>query len=317
MLKHYMMILAATVLFSVQFVFTKYYQKIKGAGLFYSLMFSAMICLASVPFFIIMNNGKFEFSVFSFIIALMYALDAILCTVFGVKALSCADLSVYSLFLMLGGMLLPFAYGLFRGETLTWLKVVAVTLVFAAMLAATPKKRKERKKNAMAIVCFVSIFITNGLTGVLTFVHQRSAAQTVSASGFLLLCNCLRFFLSSALALCVFIYIKRKKKNATYDRSDDGTIAGAGLDGARKKITIKSWLLAFAVSGGYAIVHSAASLLTTITAGYVDAGVQSTIVTGGCMAMSAVYGLMFGEKITKRTALSLLLALIGTGCMMM
>ena len=64
------------------------------------------------------------------------------------------------------------------------------------------------------------------------------------------------------------------------------------------------------------IVHSIAMLCTTIAAKYVDAGVQSTIVTGGCMVMSAVFGLLFGDKISKKTAVSLFLAVIGTICIM-
>ena len=49
---------------------------------------------------------------------------------------------------------------------------------------------------------------------------------------------------------------------------------------------------------------------------YIDPGVQSTIITGGCMVMSAIFGLLFGEKITKKVMISLFFAVAGTICIM-
>ena len=84
----------------------------------------------------------------------------------------------------------------------------------------------------------------------------------------------------------------------------------------KAKSNKKSWLIAAGAAVAYTLVHSIAMLATTVTAKYVDAGVQSTIITGGCMVMSAVFGLFFGEKITKKVVISLIVAVVGTICIM-
>ena len=159
MFEYYVMVIFATVLYSVQFVFTKCYQKEKGASFFYSTIFSALTCLFAVPFFLVLNKGRMEFTWFSFFIASLFALDCILCTVFGAKTLSKANLSVYSLFLMLGGMLLPFIYGFTIGEKLTVFKGIAVLCVLGAMLC-TLQKEEGKKLDFGTVICFILIFIS-------------------------------------------------------------------------------------------------------------------------------------------------------------
>ena len=307
MWQYYLMVVLATMLFSIQFVFTKCYQKEKGSTFFYSTIFSAVACFAAIPFFLILNKGKVEFTWFSFAIACLYSIDVLLCSVFGAKTLSRANLSVYSLFLMLGGMLLPFLYGLAIGEKLTVFKGIAVTCILLAILF-TLKKGEQKKVDWLTMVCFLLIFVTNGLSGVLTYIHQRSMENIVSASGFLLLTNGVSCTLSSLLALGIFLYGKKKSPTIL-------ELHGAER-GNCEKSRLKSWLFAIGFIVGYALLHGTAALLTTITASYVDASVQSTIITGGCMLMSAIFGLFFKEKVTKRTVVSLLFAIVGTVCIM-
>ena len=306
MWKYYLIVVFATILYSIQFVFTKFYQKEKGSSFFYSTIYSAATCLFATPFFLILSKGKIEFTWFSFLIASLLALDCILCAVFGAKTLSRANLSVYSLFLMLGGMLLPFFYGFFIGEKLTVFKVIAVVCVFLAMLF-TIHKEKGKKLNFGIIICFVLIFITNGVVGILTYVHQRAVVEIVSSSAFLFLCNAMQFILSALLILGIFLYGKFK---------DPKVLEIKNASSKKAKSNKKSWLIAAGAAVAYTLVHSIAMLATTVTAKYVDAGVQSTIITGGCMVMSAVFGLFFGEKITKKVVISLLFAVAGTVCIM-
>ncbi len=299
------MVVFATVLYSVQFVFTKCYQKEKGATFFYSTIFSALTCLFAVPFFLVLNKGRLEFTWFSFWIACLFAVDCILCAVFSAKTLSKANLSVYSLFLMLGGMLLPFLYGLANGDKLTIFKGVALACVLLSMVF-TLQKEEGKKIDFGTAICFVLIFVTNGLTGVLTYVHQHSMMETVSSSGFLFLCNLVQFVLSGLLIVGSYLY--KKRKNPTILKEEQAQVTGTSLK--------KSWCIAIASSIGYTLVHSIAMLCTTITAKYVEAGVQFTIITGGSMVMSALLGLLFSEKVTRKTLVSLVFAVAGTVCIM-
>ena len=301
------MILAATLLFSVQFVFTKCYQRERGSSFYYSMRYAALASFVSVLLFWSLNRWVFEFTPFSFLIACLYSADALLCCAFGAKTLSRANLSVYSLFLMLGGMLLPFVYGLFLGEKMTIWKSIAVAFVSASMLF-TLRKEEGKKVDLATAFCLAIIFITNGLTGVLLYIHQRSAAEIVSSTGFVVLYYGMNFIFSILLSLGLYIYGKVKKPEILKIR---GAVVG------EEKSTVKSSTIAICATIGYALVNGTASLLITNTAKYVEAGVQSTIVTGGCMVMSALLGLFFKEKITKKTVISLIFAIIGTVCIVL
>lgn len=300
---YYLMLVGAVLLFSVQFVFTKCFQKEKGSTFFYSMVFSAIVGAVSIPFFILLNGGKIEFTPFSLLIAVLYSADAIACSVFGAKTLSRANLSVYSLFMMLGGMLLPFFYGFTLGEEMTWLKGVAMAFVLASMLL-TLKKEEGKKSDPFTLVCYAAIFITNGVTGVLTFMHQRATVAIVSESGFLILASTAKAALSLIIVMGILIYAKIKDPSITKIDGDSPT--------KKEKSKFYGWALAVCFSVGFAIMNGTGSLLSTITASYIEAGVQSTIGTGGCILMSAIFGIAFGEKITKKSLASLLCALAGT-----
>ena len=302
------MLTGAVLLFSIQFVFSKCYQREKGSSFFYSMLFSVITGAVSIPYFLILNGSRLEMTPFSLFLAVLYSIDALACTVFGVKTLERANLSVYSLFMMLGGMLLPFLYGFTLGEEMTLIKGVAMLLVLLSM-AFTLKKEDGKKTDLFLVLCYGVIFVTNGLTGVMTFMHQRATVAVVSASGFLLLSNIVKTVLALAVVAGIFIAAKVRGK--------DAMLVHGAAEGKRKPSPIKSWVIAVGCAVGFAFVNGTGSLLSTLTASYIEAGIQSTIGTGGCLLMSALFGLLFGERITKKTVFTLACALTGTVLIML
>lgn len=300
------MIFAATLMFSLQFVFTKCYQRERGSSFYYSMRFASLASLVLIPIFWLLNGMTFEFTPFSLVIACLYSIDGLLCCAFGVKTLSRTNLFLYTFFLMMGGMLLPFVYGLILGEKITVWKIVAVVLITTSMLVNVQKNNGD-KKDVFTIICLLMIFVTNGMTGVLLYTHQRSTAEIVSSSGFMVLYSVANFVFSSLLSIGLYIYGKRRKPELIEIRG------ATEID----KQGNKSRMIAIFATVGYAVLNGTASLLTTITSKSVDASVQSTIVTGGCLIMSALSGLLFKEKITKKTILSIILALAGTVCIIL
>ena len=119
MWQYYILLGFAVVLFSIQFVFSKLYQKQRGNGFFVAMMSNVIVCVGMIPFYFILNGGKIEVTSFSLLMALAFAVCGILCNFAGLKVLAVANLSVYSMFLMLGGMLIPLIYGFFVGEKMT------------------------------------------------------------------------------------------------------------------------------------------------------------------------------------------------------
>ena len=66
---------------------------------------------------------------------------------------------------------------------------------------------------------------------------------------------------------------------------------------------------------GYAAVNGTAQLLSTKAAEFLSAGVQSTLATGGCIFLSAIFGLFFGGKIAKKSICSIIMAIAGAALM--
>lgn len=303
--EYYVMIIFSVLLFSVQFVFTKCYQKERGAHFSASILQLVLSSAFFIPLYLIMNNFKVEFTFFSFIIALLYSINGMLCTIFGMKVLEKTTLSVYTLFLMLGGMIVPFVYGLFTGESFTLIKAVAVILVALSLLVDV-KKEDDKKVNLKLILCCMMIFLTNGLAHVLTYIHQRSTLDTVNTSSFLLLAFMCKLVITGGLLSWIMF---NKKKIEPIEKEP--------VCVQEKGKALRSWLVTIGVIIGYVVVSGLAQWISAYTAVYVDAGIKSTIITGGCIVMSAFFGLIFGEKITLIKILQLALALVGVVLMML
>lgn len=133
--------------------------------------------------------------------------------------------------------------------------------------------------------------------------HQRASQPITSPSGFLLLYNICRLVFSVVTAGCVYLYGRKM---------DAGLLEISGASENRASGRGKSLAIALVAAAGYAVMNGCAALLTTITASVVDAGVQSTIVTGGVMALTTINGFIFSEKPTGRTLLGLTFAIAGT-----
>lgn len=297
--KYYLMLIFSVLLFSVQFVFTKCYQRERGAHFSSSILQIVLSSIFFILFYFILNDFKFGFTLFSFVMALLYAINGITATVFGMKVLERANLSVYTLFLMLGGVILPFFYGLFIGESLTVFKVVAVILIALSLFIGV-EKDKDKKANAMLIICCMVIFLANGFAHILTHFHQRSTSDTLNTSGFLLLSFTCKFVISGVIFAVITCLGKQKST------TDATPVIAEG-----KSRAIKGWVITMGVVIGYAAVSGLAQFISAYTSIYVDAGIKAAIITGGCIFMSIFFGLIFGEKITAIKITQLLLAVSG------
>ena len=137
-----------------------------GTSLKVSLHFALISSLAALP--VLWAICKFAPTVtpFTLLIASLSAVNGILFSFCSFKALGRINLSLYSLFSMLGGMALPFVQGiLFFGEELTVAKVVCFVLV-ALALAVTVKPVSDGKKGGL--IYYIGVFVLNGMSGVLS-----------------------------------------------------------------------------------------------------------------------------------------------------
>ncbi len=275
----YLLLILAAFLFAVQFLFNQQYRRLKGEGLEATMTFS--LYTSAISFVILFALGRFQLHItwFSLLIAVLYAAVCLLSSYAGLKAFGTANLSVYSIFMMLGGMLLPFAYGiLFANEALSFAKALSILLICAAVGCSFEKGAEG--KNAYRF--YAAIFILNGLVGVLSKIHLSVAALAVDSYSFMATIQL------ALLAMCLLYSL----------------ITRQGIPKPSGKL--------YLCLSGYAVCNGIGNLFCQIALTSLPASVQYPIITGGVMVFSTLISLARRELIGGKTYLAAALACLST-----
>ena len=275
----YLILILAAFLFAVQFLFNQQYRRLKGEGLDATMTFS--LYTSAISFVILFALGGFQLHItwFSLLIAVLYATVCLLSSYAGLKAFGTANLSVYSIFMMLGGMLLPFAYGiLFANEALSFAKALSILLICTAVGCSFEKGAGG--KNAYRF--YAAIFVLNGLVGVLSKIHLSVPALAVDSYSFMATIQL------ALLAMCLFYCLI-----------------------TRQGIPKQSGKLYLCLSG-YAVCNGIGNLFCQIALTALPASVQYPIITGGVMVFSTLISLVRREPIGGKTYLAAALACLST-----
>ena len=129
MLMNYIYVLLSAALLAVEFALNKKYQALEGVSTIAGLRFNALSGFLSALIVWIFSGFRLEWSAFSLGLALSMALCCITYSMIGFRILKQGGLALYSTFLMSGGMLLPYIFGIvFLNEMLTLLRVLGILL---------------------------------------------------------------------------------------------------------------------------------------------------------------------------------------------
>ena len=274
----------------------KLYQKITVGISGSDVRFNIYSTLFSLCVFAVSGGLHIDVSLFSVINALLKAVCGLLYLLIGFKILARGNVALYMLFLMSGGMVVPCVFGwLFLGEKATFLTVLgACTILFSVVLANSGAKRPDKK---LLILC-VSVFILNGFVSVFSKLHQIGAQygyDAVDTSSYALISTIFSLAMSCGLLF-------RKKENKDEVIGDNAA-------------TKKSVLIPILIVLAYSIAGSVSSLFQLEGAKNLPASVLYPVITGGSIALSAVFGMiLFKEHLTKRAWLGIILCFAGT-CM--
>ena len=274
---YYLILVIAAVLFSSQFLFNQKFEEECGSSFAASLLFS--ICTSVSGFLVLfaINGFRLNFSCCSLFSAAIYALTNTLYSIASIKSFESVNLSVYSVFAMLGGMLIPSVYGIiFCNEEITIMKILCCIFIAAALFFTIDTKKQSGKK-----IYYITVFTLNGLVGVLSVIHQ-SGISAVDSFSFLMLA---RIF---SLLICAPIYFSKYK--------------------SAPKLTKKSLIY----SAGFAAFCTIGNLFTLISLRHIQASVQYPIITGGVMIISLIISLIRKEKISCKNIISTIIAFIST-----
>ncbi len=276
-MQYYAVTAAAVILFSLQFWFNDRYQKHCGSSARAAMLFSAGSNLAGCVTLLAINRFRVEFTPFAGLMALAVGLDSVLFLYFSLKSFAVINLSLYSVFAMLGGMALPFALGIavYR-EAITPGKLLCFALT-AAALSLTVKKG-EKKGGGLY---YAGVFVLNGMSGVLSKLFQASSLPKTSPAGFSILSAAAGLLLSAAL----LPFVK----------------------GERRKPTARPLL----DMGAYGAVNRFANYLLLIALEHLPASAQAPFVSGGVIICSTLIAFFSPQKPTKRELLAVALSFAG------
>lgn len=303
-MQYYFLIFAAVVLLSLQFSTNRAYELKQGNAAVASLFFTAMTGFASAAVCLviaIVSGEALRITPFSLLMALLIAIFSCTYTFIGFKIMAFGSLSVFSMFLMLGGMLCPYLFGVFMlDEGVSVARIIGVLLLVLSMVFPVIAKNKSGGKgNAVFFLLCAAVFLLNGGVSITSKIHQITTDyEIMSSAAFSFTANLVNGVFSSAL-LAVFA-LSEKKKAAAEGKTDEKCKLPVGK-------AVALLILANAACNGVSYT------LQLISAGKVDASAMYPMMTGGSVVLSAVAGrIFFGEKPDKISLFGIVLAFAAT-----
>ena len=300
---YYAMLIGASFLFGSQFMVTKAFEKNYGKTVRASLSFSLLYSLfAGVIFFIIklITSGTvFNLNPFSLCMAFGLSLVNILSSAIGIKTLALGDIAVYSLFLMLGGMIVPFFAGIvFLKESVSVCNLIGVAIMIIALClpvffgkqnknageAQTDGDTKKKTSVFFYVLC-VFLFILNGLSSTLSKFNSVREGAALGAE-FTFYTYGIQFVISlAAFALTTALGKSDKTQNE------------------EKQPVILFRPVAIGCGAAFGAVNGTAFLMSSVAAEHVVAVAQYPLITGATILFSSLLAFLFYRE--KPTALQL------------
>ena len=297
----YFILFLAALCIAAQFNVNKFYQKNYAGGL-RDILFFPFACGAAGVIFSVLTSiclyGKFpRFSVFSFIMAMLLAVITTLSALLGIFVMKYGKMSVYSIFMMLGGMILPYFYGaFFLSETVSAVRIAGfIVLICALPFSAFKQKGKNDGVSEKFYYIFcVLIFFLNGGVSIISKMHSVSSFAVPEAN-FIVSVNIWQTVISGAV-YCIYARFSGKIKEHELPK---------------KSVSEKFYK--FLVIFAYVGISVTGFLFQLISAKTVPAIVMFPFVTGGSIILSTVLARIFyGEKLAAPALAGVVISLIGT-----
>ena len=288
----YLLVLLAVVLLAVNFVFTKFYQEHMGTGMRAGLWYNFYLGIFTALLMWGMNGFRFEYSNYSLLMAALMAVFVGAYTVLGFRIIAMGKVAVYTQFLMLGGMIVPYIFGIFYlGEEFSLLRLGGLVLLTVSVILSGSESGEGRQKSntVLFLVLSMAVFFLNGGCSVTSKLHQlpQMKEMAISATAFVAYTGVLKAVIS---AILIPFFPKEKEE------SKQG-----------------GWGIAMLII----LLSTAASALSYLFQLMGASGLPATVlypmITGGTVVLTALAGLLcFREKLGKRETLGVILCFVAT-----
>lgn len=297
----YLLILIASICYAGEFALVKYYQKSteqKMLTVFFMLLVRYVV---GATIALCCSGFSLDFSNISLFMTIVMASVFILYNVLGVAILSRGNLAVYSVFMMVGGMLLPMLHGvIFMEEPLSLPKIVGAILMIGFIVLQTlqfEKKsdseltEKKGKKGffIFTVLCLLA-FIDNGSLGIIR-THEitvNGAHEYTFAFSY-----CLLTALIGGVGVLWYLFKDKEQMNKLL------------------KPCLKP--LALLVLVGVGAVANIGDILLLVATGQVEESVMYPVISGATIVFSAIAAAMiFKEKMSKREIIAVIGSALST-----
>lgn len=281
-MEYYILIFIADFLIAGQFACNKLYEHRLARTGGDLLIFPVLAALFDCILFLCINSFSLAFGTFSFVMAILNALIQASSIVFGILVVRWGNVSVYTMFMMLGGMLLPYLYGVaFLCEMPNVFQIVGLFVLIAALiLFALPSADAEKKspRKLFYVLC-VLVFFLNGASSIVAKAHQINA-EAIPTHDFMVWTYLMQFLLAS---IC-FIVGRAVTRKAPPEQ--------------RMLCLCTKPFSTLAISAGYAVSTGVGYMFLLIGNVHLPASVQYPIVTGGSIILTTIVArIVFREKI--------------------
>lgn len=281
----FFMLVFSAILLALSFAVNKSYQKTAGSSMEIGLIFNILTGLFTALVFYIIGGFRLQLTVYSVLMASAQSILCVAYTIIGFQIMSKGKIALYTVFLMTGGMVVPFIWGLlFLNEPFTPLRTMGLIVIAISVIATNAD---SQKLNVRQIVMCCAVFLLNGFVSVISKEHQIHA-NAVSSLDFVILSSLTKLILCAA----ALLFVKRTPER-------------------KKSLTIKLIpliLVSALLSGG-------SYLLQLTAAVHLPASVLYPTVTGGSILFTAAAGrLFYKEKLTPKLLCGVILCFLGT-CM--
>ena len=275
---NYVLILIADLLFSVQFLATKIYSKNNPKAVVTSFSFSLGSNFVMLLYLLALTGFAPKFSLFSLGMALITALMSVSSSYCSIAALNYINLSMYSMFLMLGSTMIPTVFGiLFWDEDITVGKIICTILITIALILGVNRGDPTKKGGAKY---YFLCFMLNGFSGIVAKYHQMHPDH-VPSNSYLVLSSSL----TCIIAFVVIMIANRKRAKEIFTSP-----------------------VSLGCMAGYAVVHGVAQLFSLITLEALPVSLQQPLVTGGVLGFSFIISVIMKEKVTVKNVVAFVLA---------
>lgn len=279
----YAMLVLAAILLAVNFAVHKTYQEHYGTAPRVSLIFNMLTGIFTVVIFAAFGGLKSGFSLYSAIMAACSAFLSMSYSLIGFKILKeNGKISVYTMYLMTGGMVIPYLYGIvFMNEGFSFMRTVGLLIMILGIVVQnfTPEKQKRK----IVLMC-IAVFMLNGGVSVVSKLHQtQSVYECVDSIGFITI-----FGVFKTIFAAVSLRFVPKVKFVP-----------------NKKV--------FGLTLFSAFIGGVAYVLQLVGAVSLPAGVLYPFVTGGSIICSALADvLIFKKKLSVKLTVGVALCFLGT-----